>query len=60
MFDSPQFKENLSSYQKLLAEGVLDLSFSGVKTEDTKILKRLAIFNLTKPKWVEKYNILKV
>ncbi|XP_038726373.1 GATA transcription factor 26-like isoform X2 [Tripterygium wilfordii] len=59
MFDSPQFKENLSSFQQLLAEGVFDISFSGVKTEDCKTLKRLALFNLTKYKWVEHYHQLK-
>ncbi|XP_057976734.1 GATA transcription factor 26 [Malania oleifera] len=59
MFDSPQFKENLCSFQKLLAEGVFDVSFSGVKAEDCKTLKRLALFNLTKSKWIEQYNVLK-
>ena len=60
MFASPQFDENLSSFQKLLGEGVFDLSFSGVKAEDCKILKRLALCNLSKSKWVEQYNLLKV
>ncbi|XP_038687021.1 GATA transcription factor 26-like isoform X2 [Tripterygium wilfordii] len=59
MFDSPQFKENMSSFQQLLAEGVFDISFSGAKTEDCKTLKRLALFNLTKSKWVEHYHQLK-
>ncbi|CAI0534524.1 unnamed protein product, partial [Linum tenue] len=59
MFDSPQFKENLSSYQQLLAEGVFDLTFSGVKTEDCKTLKRLALCNLSKSKWVEHCHLLK-
>ncbi|CAN1195572.1 GATA transcription factor 26 [Linum perenne] len=59
MFDSPQFKENLSSYQQLLAEGVFDLSFSGAKTEDCKTLKRLTLSNFSKSKWVEHYNLLK-
>lgn len=59
MFDSPQFKENISSFQKLLAEGVFDISFSGVKMEDCRTLKRLALFNLTKSRWVEHYNLLK-
>ncbi|CAL5436747.1 unnamed protein product [Camellia sinensis] len=59
MFASPQFDENLSSFQKLLGEGVFDLSFSGVKAEDCKILKRLALCNLSKSKWVEQYNLLK-
>ncbi|KAK3023236.1 hypothetical protein RJ639_043348 [Escallonia herrerae] len=59
MFDSPQFKENLSSFQKLLAEGVFDLSFSAVKSEGHRTVKRLALCNLTKSKWVEQYNQLK-
>ncbi|KAJ4955061.1 hypothetical protein NE237_011844 [Protea cynaroides] len=59
MFDSPQFKENISSFQQLLAEGVFDLSFSGVNTEDCKTLKRLVLVNFTKSKWVEQYNLLK-
>ncbi|CAA2973879.1 GATA transcription factor 26 [Olea europaea subsp. europaea] len=59
MFDSPQFKENLSSFQKLLAEGVFDNSLSGVKTEDCRTLKKLALGNLTKSKWVEQYNVHK-
>uniref|UniRef100_A0A5B6ZX47 Uncharacterized protein n=1 Tax=Davidia involucrata TaxID=16924 RepID=A0A5B6ZX47_DAVIN len=59
MFDSPQYMENLTSYQKLLAEGVFDLSFSGVKNEDYRTLKRLALCSLTKSKWVEQYNLLK-
>ncbi|XP_059639979.1 GATA transcription factor 26 isoform X2 [Cornus florida] len=59
MFDSPQFKENLSSFQKLLAEGVFDLSVLGGKTEDCRTLKRLALCSLTKSKWVEQYNLLK-
>ncbi|KAF8380606.1 hypothetical protein HHK36_028094 [Tetracentron sinense] len=59
MFDCPQFEENLSSFQKLLAEGVFNNSLSGVKTEDCKTLKRLALVNLTKSKWVEHSNMLK-
>ncbi|CAN0842639.1 GATA transcription factor 26 [Linum grandiflorum] len=59
MFDSLQFKENLSSYQQLMAEGVFDLSFSGAKSEDCKTLKRLTLSNFSKSKWVEHYNLLK-
>ncbi|GFZ02054.1 GATA transcription factor 26 [Actinidia rufa] len=59
MFASPQFKENISSFQKLHAEGVFDLSLSGVKVEDCRTLKRLTLGNLTKSKWVEQYNLLK-
>ncbi|XP_057478515.1 GATA transcription factor 26-like isoform X1 [Actinidia eriantha] len=59
MFASPQFKENISSFQKLHAEGVFDLSLSGVKADDCRTLKRLTLGNLTKSKWVEQYNLLK-
>lgn len=60
VFDSPQFKENLTSFQQLLSEGIFDISFSGAKAEDCKTLKRLALFNLSKCKWVERYKLLKV
>ncbi|XP_059441548.1 GATA transcription factor 26 isoform X2 [Corylus avellana] len=59
MFDSPQFKENLIYFQQLLAEGVFDISFSGAKSEDCKTLKRLALSNSSKCKWVESYHLLK-
>ncbi|XP_065856937.1 GATA transcription factor 26 isoform X2 [Euphorbia lathyris] len=59
MFDSPQFKENISCYQQLLAEGFFDLSFSGAKAEDCNTLKRLTLSNFSKSKWVEHYNQLK-
>ncbi|CAN6580563.1 unnamed protein product [Malus baccata var. baccata] len=59
MFDSPQFRENLTSFQQLLAEGVFDISFLGTKTEDCKTLKRLALSNSSKSKWVERYHLLK-
>lgn len=58
MFDSPQFKENLSSFQKLLAEGVFDLSSPMVKNEGGRTLKKLALGSATKADWVEKYNLL--
>ncbi|KAK9068039.1 hypothetical protein SSX86_012150 [Deinandra increscens subsp. villosa] len=58
MFDSPQFKENLSSFQKLLAEGVFDLSSPTVKNEGCKTLKKLVLCSATKSDWVEKYNQL--
>ena len=60
MFESSQFEENLSSFQKLLAEGVFDSSLPGVKLEDSRTLKRLILCYLTKSKWVEKYNLFKV
>ncbi|GMH26738.1 hypothetical protein Nepgr_028581 [Nepenthes gracilis] len=59
MFASPHFKENLSSFQQLLAEGVFDTSSSGITTEECKTLKRHALSNLSKSKWVELYKILK-
>ncbi|XP_077235170.1 GATA transcription factor 26-like isoform X2 [Tasmannia lanceolata] len=59
MFDSPQFLEASCSFQQLLLEGIFDLSFSGVKSEECLTLKRLALLNLTKSKWVEQYNRLK-
>ena len=57
MFDSPQFKENLSSFQKLLEEGVFDLS---LKNENGRSLKKLALCNAMKSEWVEKYNMVQV
>ncbi|CAN4099739.1 unnamed protein product [Withania somnifera] len=59
MFESSHFEENLSSFQKLLGEGVLDSSLSGVAIEDSRTLKKLILCYLTKSKWVEKYNLLK-
>ncbi|XP_008238376.1 PREDICTED: GATA transcription factor 26 [Prunus mume] len=59
MFDNPQFRENLTSFQQLLAEGVFDISFLGAKTEDCKTLKRLVLSNSSKSKWVERYHLLK-
>lgn len=53
LFDSPIFEENLSSFQKLLSEGVFDRSFLGVKAEDYKTLRRLALSSSMKCKWVE-------
>lgn len=59
LFTSMHFKESLSSFQQLLANGVFDISFSGVQTEDCNVLKRLALSNMTKCKWVEYHNMLK-
>ncbi|GAB4834637.1 hypothetical protein Ancab_032900 [Ancistrocladus abbreviatus] len=59
MFASSHFKENLSSFQQLLAEGVIDTSSLGGRTEDYKTLKRLALYDLSKPKWVEQYILIK-
>lgn len=60
MFTSMHFKENLSSFQQLLADGVFDSYFSGVQAEDCEVFKRLALTNMAKCKWVEYYNMLKV
>lgn len=60
MFDSFQFKEDLTYFQKLLGEGVLDFSLLEANLEECKTLKRLALSNLSKSKWVEHYNSLKV
>ncbi|MBA0680494.1 hypothetical protein Goari_012186 [Gossypium aridum] len=59
MFESPQFKENLCYFQQLLEEGVFSVSVPGVKVEDCKTLKRLALFDLTKSHWVERRLTLK-
>ncbi|KAI4327182.1 hypothetical protein L6164_019674 [Bauhinia variegata] len=59
MFNSSQFKENITYFQQLLTEGVFDISLLGAKPEDCKTLKRLALSNLSKSKWVEHYNLLK-
>eukprot|EP00268_Persea_americana_P027584 TRINITY_DN2694_c0_g1_i3.p1 TRINITY_DN2694_c0_g1~~TRINITY_DN2694_c0_g1_i3.p1 ORF type:complete len:534 (-),score=116.96 TRINITY_DN2694_c0_g1_i3:481-2082(-) len=59
MFDSPLFVEALSSFQHLFLEDILDLSSSGVKIEEWWILKRPALGNMTKSKWVEHYGLLK-
>lgn len=60
MFDSLQFEESISSFQKLLADGVFDNTISGLKLEDCRMLKRFVLCNLSKSKWVEHYNLLKV
>ncbi|KAI3469031.1 hypothetical protein Pfo_025694 [Paulownia fortunei] len=59
MFDSAQFNENLSYFQKQLADGVFDNSFYGVNSEDCRILKKFILCDLTKSKWVEQYTIFK-
>lgn len=59
MFDSPQFAEDLSAFQKLLAEGVFNFSTSLGKSECNGNLKRLVLRNLTRSSWVEHYNLLK-
>lgn len=60
MFGSTEFNQNLSSFQKLIAEGVFDNSFGGVNTEDCRILKQLVLCDLAKSKWVEQHTTFKV
>ncbi|KAL6008337.1 hypothetical protein ACLOJK_033846 [Asimina triloba] len=59
MFDSPQFLEMLSSFQQLLLEGAFDLSFPGINADECRTLKKLALVNLSKSKWIEHYKLLK-
>ncbi|XP_047328795.1 GATA transcription factor 26-like [Impatiens glandulifera] len=59
MFTSCQFKENISSFRKLLAEGVFELQLPGVMPEECRKLKALALTNLSKSNWLERYNLLK-
>ncbi|KAK1305533.1 GATA transcription factor 26 [Acorus calamus] len=59
MFDSPQFLENLSSFQQLLTKGIFDLSFSGASIEECRNSRKLALGSLTKSKWVEHHKVLK-
>ncbi|EYU17880.1 hypothetical protein ABFS82_05G078200 [Erythranthe guttata] len=60
ILESPEFKENLLSFQKLLSDGLFDNSFSSLNTEqDCKLLKKLVLSNFTKSKWIEQYQIFK-
>ncbi|KAK8691046.1 hypothetical protein V6N13_074567 [Hibiscus sabdariffa] len=59
MFESPQFQDNLCYFQQLLEEGVFDISVPGVKPEDCKTLKRVALFNLSKSHLLERCHGLK-
>ncbi|OWM86393.1 hypothetical protein CDL15_Pgr021479 [Punica granatum] len=58
LFGSSEFKENLSSFPQLLADGLSVGSYSGAKAEDCKTLKKLALFCLMKRKEVESHNSL--
>lgn len=61
LFDSSEFKENLSAFPQLVAEGFSSGSFSGEKVEDCcKTLKKLTLFSLMKRKEVESYHTLGV
>ncbi|KAF3787642.1 GATA transcription factor 26 [Nymphaea thermarum] len=59
MFDSPSFRETLDTYQRLLSDGVFDLSFSGANIEACKALKRLLLIEATKARWLELYTRFK-
>ncbi|KAJ4881063.1 GATA transcription factor 26 [Raphanus sativus] len=60
MFESAQFKENFSLFQKLIADGVFEMpSSSGAKLEDIRAFKKLALSDFNKSRLVESYNILK-
>ncbi|XP_068649969.1 GATA transcription factor 26-like [Aristolochia californica] len=59
MFESPQFSETLSCFQHLLLEGIFELSISEINSEECRTLKRLALANLAKSKWVERYQHVK-
>ncbi|CAH8386775.1 unnamed protein product [Eruca vesicaria subsp. sativa] len=60
MFESAQFKENFSFFQKLIADGVFEMpSTSEAKLEDIKSLKKLALSDFRKSRLVESYNFLK-
>ncbi|KAF8084825.1 hypothetical protein N665_0697s0008 [Sinapis alba] len=60
MFESAQFKENFSLFQKLIADGVFEMpSTSGAKLEDIRSLKKLALSDFRKSRLVESYNLLK-
>ncbi|XP_062226312.1 GATA transcription factor 26-like isoform X2 [Phragmites australis] len=53
MFGSIQFADAIHSYQRLLGEGILDPSFSS--DEEWNTVKKLALTNLRKCKWLECY-----
>ncbi|XP_072983889.1 GATA transcription factor 27-like [Typha latifolia] len=58
MFSTSQYLEALHCYQKLLREGVFDLSFSEANTEECRALKSLVLLDPLKSKWVECYKQL--
>uniref|UniRef100_A0A1J3CMN9 GATA transcription factor 27 n=1 Tax=Noccaea caerulescens TaxID=107243 RepID=A0A1J3CMN9_NOCCA len=60
MFESCQFKENLSLFQQLVADGVLSSSSSsGSKLENCKTLAKLALSDPNKSHLLESYHMLK-
>jgi hypothetical protein len=58
MFSSIQFIDAIHSYQQMLGEGILDPLFS--IDEERDALKRLALTNFEKCKWLECYKQWKV
>lgn len=63
MFESSQFKENFSLFQKLVEDGVFatsSSSSSGSKLEDIKTLAKLALSDPNKSHLLESYYMLKV
>ncbi|KAF3792994.1 GATA transcription factor 26, partial [Nymphaea thermarum] len=58
-FDSPSFKEALYVYQRLLSNGIFDLSFQGIDIESCKAIKILVLCETIKSRWVEQYAQLK-
>ncbi|XP_028772896.1 GATA transcription factor 26 [Neltuma alba] len=59
MFNSFQFRKNLTYFQQLLGEGVFDTSSLGSNAGDCQALKRLALCDFSQSKWVEQYDLLK-
>ncbi|KAJ0236796.1 GATA transcription factor 26 [Hirschfeldia incana] len=60
MFESAQFIENFSLFQKLIADGVFEMpSTSEAKLEDKRSLKKLALSDFRKSRLLESYNLLK-
>ncbi|EFH41398.1 zinc finger family protein [Arabidopsis lyrata subsp. lyrata] len=62
MFESSQFKENLSLFQQLVADGVFETTSSyssGSKLEDIKTLAKLALSDPYKSHLLESYYMLK-
>ncbi|RID78028.1 hypothetical protein BRARA_A00889 [Brassica rapa] len=61
MFESAQFKENFSLFQKLIADGVFEMpsSTSEERLEEMRTFKKLALSDFRKSRLVESYNLLK-
>lgn len=59
MFAGPQFLKSLPYFQRLLQEGVFDLSLSGANAEECRNLKRLVLLNCSNLQWLECYQKIK-